>query len=69
VNHAPTGYEPCQGDEAVGWLTHVGCVRYSWTFVRPGRNGWRVTTWTKRIPERFRDERLKRSNLVIHIPD
>lgn len=65
MRHAETGYEP--GD--VGYLTTVGRTRVQYTFIRPARTGWRVATWVKRVPPRFRDEHLLRRNLVISIPD
>lgn len=65
MRDAPSADEPGE----IGWRTVVGRTRVEYTFVRPGRNGWRVTTWLKRVPPRFRDEHLLRRNLVIHIPD
>lgn len=64
-HHATVGYEP--GD--VGHITFIGHTRVQYTIVRPGRSGWRVTTWRKLIPETFRNERFIRPYLAVHIPD
>lgn len=56
--------------DAIGWLAHVGAVRHSYGLAKIDRAGRpRFVIWTKRVPERWRDERLKRSNSVIFIPE
>jgi hypothetical protein len=61
------GYEQVLADEAIGWRTHLGDIRWRYAIVRPGRSTWRIAQWEKRLPESFRGEKRFRS--VVPFPD